>query len=120
MTPGARLQAVIELLDDVTAGGAADAAASAYFRSRRYIGSKDRSFIAESLFRMLRRVARLDWWINRTLERPENAPPPPGRFRVVAEQVIELGWKADDFAYHFDGSQHRRTAAGREFAGAAP
>jgi 16S rRNA (cytosine967-C5)-methyltransferase len=106
MTPGARWQSVIELLDDVASGGAADAAASSYFRQRRFIGSKDRAFIAAELFRLLRRRARLDWWINRTLERPEGAPPPPGRFWLVADLVLDQRWDAEKFKDTFTGEKH--------------
>ncbi len=106
MTPGARLQAQIEILDDIALGGAADAATSAYFRQRRYIGSKDRSAIAEATFATLRRRARLDWWINRTLERPETAPPPPARHRVIAERLL-TGDPAERVAGWFDGGQYR-------------
>ncbi|MEJ0068120.1 MAG: hypothetical protein WDO24_04650 [Pseudomonadota bacterium] len=80
MTPGARLQAAIELLDDVVRGGAADAATSAYFRHRRYIGSKDRSSIAERLYSLLRARARLDWWIGQAAP---DAGEPTGRRRVI-------------------------------------
>lgn len=107
MTPGARWQAVVELLDDVASGGTADAAASSYFRQRRYIGSKDRAFIADQLFRQLRRRARLDWWITKVLERGETAPPPAARHRVVAELVLDQRWGAEQFTRAFDGQDHR-------------
>lgn len=47
MTPAARLQAVIDLLTEIDeTPRPADAVMSAYFRNRRYIGSKDRTAIA--------------------------------------------------------------------------
>ncbi len=107
MTPGARLQALIELLDDVMQGGAADAAASRYFRARRYIGSKDRSAIAERLYAILRRRARLDWWINRVLERSPDSPPPANRHRVVADLMFIDRWHIRDFERNFDGDRHK-------------
>lgn len=106
MTPGARLQALIELLDNVTGGGAADAAASAYFRGRRYIGSKDRSWIAEHLYMLLRRLARLDWWLNRVLDRPAGAPPPPARHRVFADFLLAGEYPAR-LADQCDGGAYR-------------
>ena len=60
MTPAARVQAAIELLDEiiVAAGGggaAADTIVSAYLRTRRYAGSKDRRAVREWVYRAVRR-----------------------------------------------------------------
>jgi 16S rRNA (cytosine967-C5)-methyltransferase len=107
LTPGARLQAVAELLENIAGGGVADAAASRYFRDRRYIGSKDRSGIAEKLFAILRRRSRLDWWINRVLDRPDGAPQPAARHRLVADLVLTERWSLNRFTEHFDGGTHR-------------
>ena len=64
MTPGARLQAAIELLDEVERQARpADRALSLYTRKRRYMGSKDRAAVRERLYGILRRRARLDWWL---------------------------------------------------------
>ncbi len=66
MTPSARFQAVLELLDSLDkVHRPADALVSGYFRARRYIGSKDRAFIAETFYDVLRQTARLSWWIDR-------------------------------------------------------
>lgn len=59
MTPAARAQAAIEILDQVIAaarddGPPADALVSAYFRTRRYAGSKDRRAVRELVFRAIR------------------------------------------------------------------
>lgn len=67
MTPAARLEAAIEILDQVIAsaradGPPADAIVSHYFRSRRYAGSKDRRAVRELVFSAIRLCA----------ERPEN------------------------------------------------
>jgi len=104
--PGARLQAVAELLEDIASGGVADAAASRYFRERRYIGSKDRSSVAERLFAILRRRARLDWWINRVLERSPDSPPPAARHRLIADMIISDNWGMQKFVDNFDGEKH--------------
>ncbi|MCW5772032.1 MAG: RsmB/NOP family class I SAM-dependent RNA methyltransferase [Rhodospirillaceae bacterium] len=67
MTPGARIQAAIDLLDRIEApppGEAAlpaDAVLNAYFRSRRYIGAKDRRAVGDLVHRVLRERARIDW-----------------------------------------------------------
>jgi len=60
MTPAARLQAAIELLDEVIAsarddGPPADALVTRYFKHRRYAGSKDRRAVRELVFRAIRR-----------------------------------------------------------------
>ncbi len=66
MTPAARIQAVIDLLTEVlNTPRPADGVASSYFRSRRYIGSKDRTAINMLLFRIMREYYRLGWWLAR-------------------------------------------------------
>src|SRR5437868_14849161 len=82
MTPAARVQAAIEILDDVIAsaradGPPADSIVTHYFKQRRYAGSKDRRAVRELVFRAIRRTA----------ERPEN-----GRANILglAEDEPEL------------------------------
>lgn len=60
MTPAARLQAAVEILDEVIAsaredGPPADAIVTRYFKTRRYAGSKDRRAVRELVFRAIRR-----------------------------------------------------------------
>lgn len=67
MTPAARLQAAVEILDAVIEaarddGPPADAIVTRYFKNRRYAGSKDRRAVRELVFRAIRRSA----------ERPKN------------------------------------------------
>ncbi len=67
MTPAARLQAAVEVLDEVIAsarddGPPADAIVTRHFKHRRYAGSKDRRAVRELVFRAIRLVA----------ERPES------------------------------------------------
>ena len=62
MTPAARLQAAIEVLDEVIVstrddGPPADAIVTRYFKHRRYAGSKDRRAVRELVFRAIRRTA---------------------------------------------------------------
>ena len=64
MTPAARAQAAIEILEEVIAsarsdGPPADALVAAYFKSRRYAGSGDRRAVRELVFRAVRRSAEL-------------------------------------------------------------
>jgi len=77
VTPAARLQAAIEILDEVIVstrddGPPADAIVSRYFKQRRYAGSKDRRAVRELVFRAIRRSA----------ERPQSG-------RCVALGLIE-------------------------------
>ena len=71
MTPGARLQAAIELLDQIAASGVpADHLVGNYFRSRRYAGSKDRRAVNEMVYDVLRRRGEYSWRANSTDSRP--------------------------------------------------
>lgn len=62
MTPAARVQAAIEILDAVVAsaredGAPADSLVTRYFKHRRYAGSKDRRAVRELVFRAIRHTA---------------------------------------------------------------
>ncbi|MGE0651500.1 MAG: RsmB/NOP family class I SAM-dependent RNA methyltransferase [Alphaproteobacteria bacterium] len=106
MTPGARLQAAIELLHEIHAGTApADRAVAAYFRTRRYVGGKDRRDVIDRVYAVLRRRAALDWWIARALA--EQAPDDVERARMIAALALIEGWSADRIAGAFDGGQYR-------------
>src|SRR5438046_3077709 len=64
MTPAARLQAAIEVLDAVIAsarddGPPADSIVTRYFKQRRYAGSGDRRAVRELVFRAIRRSAEM-------------------------------------------------------------
>ncbi|USG60020.1 RsmB/NOP family class I SAM-dependent RNA methyltransferase [Sneathiella marina] len=62
MTPSARFAAAVELLGFIEAAATpADQQVTAYFRVRRYAGSKDRRWISEFVYRCLRRKGELDW-----------------------------------------------------------
>ena len=59
MTPAARVQAAIELLDQIiegarNKGAPADRLISAYFKQRRYAGSKDRRAVRDLVYRAIR------------------------------------------------------------------
>ena len=91
MTPAARAQAAIELLDQIItaareAGPAADTIISAYFKTRRYAGSKDRRAVRELVYRAIRRSG----------ERP------------ISGRAALLGLAQDDsnLIALFDGSPH--------------
>lgn len=91
MTPSARLQAAIEIVDAVLAaaqsgGAAADTLIQRYFRERRYAGSKDRRAVRGLIYAAIRRAGEM---------------PVSGRGALlgVAEDQPEL-------AALFDGSPH--------------
>src|SRR5689334_19287173 len=106
MMPGARIQAAIELLQEIHGGTApADRAAAAYFRNRRYIGGKDRRDVLDHAYGVLRRRAALDWWIAKSGAAAANTE----RARVIAKLLLIDGWTADRTAGSFDGGQYRPT-----------
>lgn len=91
MTPAARVQAAIELLDAAIeaareGGAAADTLIARYFATRRYAGAKDRRAVRELVYAAIRRAG----------ERPANG------------RAAMLGVAADDadVAAAFDGSPH--------------
>lgn len=64
MTPAARTQAAIELLDEIVAaaasgGAAADTLIARYFSTRRYAGSKDRRAVREFVYAAIRQAGAL-------------------------------------------------------------
>ena len=65
MTTGARIAAIIEVLEKIEQPHTpARQQLSNYFRNRRYIGSQDRRVISDKVFNILRHHARLLWWTN--------------------------------------------------------
>ena len=105
MNPAARLQAAIELLDEVIAsarddGPPADALVTRYFKHRRYAGSKDRRAVRELVFRAIRRSGdrpnsgraaivgmaegAASWWLD------ERRPLDAGE---LADELAGLAWK---------------------------
>ena len=100
MTPGARLQAAIDLLHAIHGGSApADRATAAFFRNRRYIGAKDRREVLDRTYAVLRRRAALDWWIDKSGQAPQDRD----RARLIASLVLLDGWTPDRIAGSFDG-----------------
>ncbi|MDF2493345.1 RsmB/NOP family class I SAM-dependent RNA methyltransferase [Sphingomonas sp.] len=95
MTPGARTQAAIELLDAIIAaaregGAAADTLIARYFATRRYAGSKDRRAVRELVYAAIRRCG----------ERPAS-----GRAAMHL-----LASEDEHLAATFDGSPHGPSA----------
>ncbi|CAK0760022.1 16S rRNA (cytosine967-C5)-methyltransferase [uncultured Gammaproteobacteria bacterium] len=108
MNPAARLQATIDLLTEIAATARpADAIMSAFFRGRRYIGAKDRTAVAEAAYAVLRRQARLGWWLERANRvAPDPAPGGDSRMRVIANLILVDGRRADHIAALFSGDKY--------------
>lgn len=96
MRPGARVGAVIEILEELEQRDlTADRAVSSYTRSRRYIGSKDRREIGNLVFSILRAKLRLNWWLE-WAGHPEASP------RAFAIVLLSLSPDVDVMSL-FDG-----------------
>ena len=103
MTPGARLQAAIDLLHEIHAGTSpADRATAAFFRNRRYIGAKDRREVLDRAYAVLRRCAALDWWIWKAGQEPDDRD----RARLIASLALLDGWNAERVNGIFDGGPY--------------
>jgi len=104
MTPSARLAAAIEALGAIGADAAppADRVLDRYFRDRRYIGSKDRQAIAERVFGVLRRRARLDWHLRESGYRDVL----DARRRVLADVIVADGRSMDAVDQLFSAGPH--------------
>jgi len=103
MTPGARLQAAMELLEAVWDGTTPpDVLTDEYFRRRRYAGSGDRRAIQEHVYAILRRRARLDWWVERTGMDLEPNP----RTRIITWLSTAERTAPDDIQALFSGTRH--------------
>ncbi|MET4664711.1 RsmB/NOP family class I SAM-dependent RNA methyltransferase [Sphingomonas sp. PvP056] len=109
MTPAARTQAAIELLDEIIvaardSGAAADTLVARYFANRRYAGSKDRRAVRELVYAAIRTIG----------ERPRS-----GRAAMLA-----LAAEDPDLAATFDGVGHGPAKIGdgesKSFPGVAP
>ena len=62
MQSGARYQAVIDILTEVLADCVpADKVVADYLRSRKYIGSKDRKFITDKVWHIIRNRMKLEF-----------------------------------------------------------
>src|SRR5580692_7393856 len=96
MTPAARLQATIEVIESLEkTAQPADRFLRDWFRTRRYAGSKDRAAVGEHVFAVLRRKASLGWRMG------SDAP----RALVIAALVLEGKSEAEIEAL-FNGSAY--------------
>ena len=87
----AYIQTLIELFEDLEkTTKPADSFLSAEFRSKRYIGSKDRKVIANRFYRILRCEARLSWWAKKM-----NFQPRP-RIKIIFDEIFHENHKTPD------------------------
>ena len=99
VTPTARIQTVIELIDEVLATERpADGVLSAYFRARRFIGAKDRREISNQIWRILRYRARLTWALG--------TEAPTGRLLVAANLICGESKSIDSISGLFSGAKN--------------
>ena len=103
MRPAARISAAMEILakvEDKTSN--IDHFLAAYFRQRRYAGSKDRHEIRERVYRIVRNRFKLEWWIEEVLEEKQTS-----RLLILSDiaffQVLDL-LELDKL---FDGSKNQ-------------
>lgn len=111
MTPAARVQAAIEMLDAIiaaaqTGGAPADRLIADYFRQRRYAGSKDRRAVRELVYEAIRacgpvpdtgraamlRLAQRDRAILPQFDGSEHGPAPVRDDELPAERGIAAEW----------------------------
>ncbi len=104
MTPGARIAATMELLDEITGRQErpADLVANAFFRARRFIGSGDRRAVADRVWSILRRYGQLRWWLERARH-----PGRDGRAVVSADLMLSEGMNLADVMAICDGGTYR-------------
>jgi len=115
MTPGARLQAAIEVLDQAFAAPLPpDAILDAYFRRRRYAGSADRRAVRARVFGVLRRRARLTWHVARANPRAQQSTSPSPRALALADAIVGDGLAADEAMALFGSSVHAPAALSDE------
>lgn len=91
MTPAARLQAALALIQEVErAPRPADAVVSAWFRARRDLRDHERGELSDLLYEVLRHQARLGWWLAKY-----DRPPTP-RHRLLAWLALSRRMRRDD------------------------
>jgi 16S rRNA (cytosine967-C5)-methyltransferase len=128
MTPAARTQAAIDLLDAIIlaareGGAAADTLIARYFATRRYAGSKDRRAVRDLIYGAVRllgerpeggraamlALAAVDPAIAATFDGSPHGPAPIGAHEVPATAGVAPRWLAERLAH--DGLDAAEQAA---------
>lgn len=102
MTPGARIQSAVELLEAVDAAEPPiEPTVERFLRGRRYMGAKDRRSVVDRVYRILRRRHRLDWWLARS-----GTGTPTARLRVIADAALHPDEREAEPEVLFSGAGH--------------
>lgn len=107
MTPSARIQAAIEILEHVQSVWAADRRApvdallAQYFKARRFIGSTDRGVVSDIVYYCLRQGGTLEWHIEQAGEALT-----PRRVVMVALLFKDPKHSVSEIKELFDGSKY--------------
>jgi len=101
MTPSARCQAAIELLENIESSSQpADAVLQSYFRKRRYAGGGDRRAIRSLVYSVLRKREQLDWWCRRSGAKTNS------RQRILAAICFRITWESVSLNAVFAGGRY--------------
>lgn len=106
MRPSARINATIELLENLHSQWAkgyrapADGVLHDYFKARRFMGSKDRMHVSELLYYILRHGGSIQWWLDRA--QTESTP----RLVVIMALVLGYDHRLADIEELFTGGQY--------------
>ena len=104
MTPGARIEAAIQLLDEIDKARApADDVVGEYFRRHRFAGVKDRAAISGHIYAVLRHRAALDWWLGRMAPSLSHH----GRTRLFVALLLIEEWSPQEIKDACDGDRFR-------------
>jgi len=107
MTPGARIQAAIDLLEEIDHGAApADEILAHWARRNRYAGGGDRRAIRDLVFQVVRHCRQLDWWLACA------DADPTARLRALAALVLVLHWDRERLDAAFGADRYAAPALG--------
>ena len=125
MKPAARIQAAIDLLDEIIVaardnGASADIIASGYFKTRRYMGSKDRRAVRELAYQAIRRfgsipadgrcamlgLAREDEELAQLFDGSNYGPPKIGDDEIGADSLAIPAWITKRFVKLLTGQEY--------------
>jgi len=132
MTPSARVQAAIELLDQTiegakSVGAPADRLIATYFKQRRYAGSKDRRAVRELVYRAIREcgevpstgrtamlaLAEIDPAIAELFDSSTHGPPRIGKHEKPAKRGIAPQWLVDELRKSGVSAEEQAAMLGR-------
>lgn len=101
MTPNSRIQAAIDLMEEILIGWRdqkripADKVIDRYFKDRRFIGSKDRAYVGELVYWALRHLGLITHFV-----------PQQGRMVILASLILRSEYKLGELGDLCDGSKY--------------